>query len=71
MKERITIYTPAKGLQRSYAIERVPFDMVEDGVIRECWVRYRGGRLFVRSTCGGSWHPIRFEPKKGNAYSLD
>lgn len=66
MKERISIVSVGGRL----SIERKPFDLIESHTCRECWVRYKGGRLFVRSMFQGPWTPFRFEPKQGNAYAL-
>ena len=63
---KITVYAANGG----GPIERKPFDLIESHTCRECWIRYRGGRLFVRSMFGGPWRPFRFEPKRGNAYEV-
>lgn len=67
-REHIQVYYATRGKGR--ALSRVPFDMIANGSSRECWVRYRGGRLFLRSVDGQLWKAFRFEPKRGNAYSL-
>lgn len=75
MKERIKFVWRNPQTGHVLSIERKPFDMAgygnEDGSVhRQCWVRYRGGRLFVSSANYGPWTPFRFEPKNGNAYDL-
>jgi len=60
---------PVSGHFTTQVYNRVPFDIVEyeDGT-KECWVRYRGGRLFVQLTGENAcWMAFRFEPKHGNA----
>lgn len=69
---------------QGHVIERAQYDLVEEYVqdhgeiegrwVEECWVRYRGGRLFLtRCSMPGGWSPwvpFRFEPKRGNAYAV-
>lgn len=79
-RERISIKVKGRP-----ALERVAFDRQEtihsDRWSEEAWVRYRGGRLFVRRETQpngpgrswgpwGPWLPYRVEPKKGNAYEI-